>query len=218
VSLGLEEIPDVADDSSGRAVEVNEEEERVVVCDGVRNPLPLSFPEIADGEAENSLRAIATAVLDDVVVVVFLDAGKAEVLEIAPVADVLKTTADVLVTNEDTGVLAIADEATCVPVVEVAEAPAAFGWALIAAADVVVEVVLGVAAGSVAKLAGKVVADRGTAVHCRPSIVVRENPAGRDMMRMKGDTSRRKEYTDQQQSLKYTDPKGSQAINSRNPP
>lgn len=73
----------------------------------------------------------------------------------------------------------------------------------------VVEVVLGVAAGNVAKLAGKVVADRGTAVQRRPSIEVKENPAGRDMMKMKSDTSRCKECTIQSTSFNNTDHRGS---------
>lgn len=155
--------------------------------------------------------------------VVILDAGIAEALEIALVVEVLRTTADVLVINEATGVLIIDVEATCAAVVEVAEAPAALGWVSATDAEVdvvvdVVEVVLGVAAGNVAKLAGKVVADRGTAVHRRPSIEVRENPAGRDMMKTKGDTSRCKERKIRSTSFNSTDHRGSQAINSRYPP
>lgn len=74
--------------------------------------MPLLVPEITVGEAETSLRAIATAELEKVVGVVFLDAGIAEVLEKALVAEVLRTTADVLVTNEATGVLTIDVAAT----------------------------------------------------------------------------------------------------------
>lgn len=98
-----------------------------VVFEGITNPLSLLLPETAVGEADTSLRAIATAVLDDVVGVVFLDAGIAEALEIALVVEVLRTTADVLVINEATGVLTIDVDATCAAVVEVAEAPAALG-------------------------------------------------------------------------------------------
>ncbi len=50
--------------------------------------------------------------LDDVVGVVFLDAGIAEALEIARVAEALRTTADVLVKNVATGVPTIAVDAT----------------------------------------------------------------------------------------------------------
>lgn len=151
-------------------------EEESVVREGV-SPVPSSLPASAVGDAETSLKAIATAVLDDVVGVVVLDAGMAELLEIA--LAVPRIAADVLVTNEVTGVSNCDVVATCAAVVE--DAPAA----TICDVDAieVVEVVLGVAAGSVARLAGKVVAVRGTAVHCSPSIRVVENPAGRDMVK-----------------------------------
>lgn len=195
-----------------------------VVFEGSTNPLPL-FVESTVVEAETSLRAIATMELEDVVGVVILDAGIAEALGIALVADVLRTTADVLVMNEATGVLTIDVEATCAAVVDVgaALAPAALGWASELKTDVdvakdVVEVVLGVAAGKVARLAGKVVDARGTAVQRKPSIEVIVNPAGRDIAKNgKSDTSRcKKECTKGQPSILHIIE--AQAINSRYPP
>jgi hypothetical protein len=198
VTWGLEEIPDEADDSAGRDVDAKKLEEEEVVFEGFTSPLPLSSPESAVGEAETSLWAIATAELEDVVGVDTPDPGIAVALEIAPVAEVLRTTADVLVTNEETGVLAAIDvAATCGVLVEVgAVLPcAALGCASeftegVDDAKAVVEVELGVAAGNVARLWGKVVDARGTAVQRKPFIEVVTNPAGRDIMKIESDTSR----------------------------
>jgi hypothetical protein len=160
---------------------------------------------------------MATAVLDETVGVVPFEAGAAEgfafateeaaafeevaaaLLTTTTGAEVVAATAaiDVEVANV-VGELEITVGATAAADV-ITLSPAALGDAN-KPGDVdmdveVVDVVLGVAAAAVARLAGKVVKDRGTAVHRWPSIEVIENPAGRDMSRNESDASRYGECT-----------------------
>lgn len=99
VSLGLDDIPELACACAWPEVEAGEEFSNV--ADGAWNPLPLLFPDTILGEACVSLCATTMAVVEEVVGVVPFDAGKAVALVtsacVIDVDDVLTTAADVVV-------------------------------------------------------------------------------------------------------------------------